>query len=53
MVRTEDIEAEFEVQLMRISDPSIRKKVVEAWSKASQGGDRHACNYKSSKPLRQ
>ena len=24
MVRTEDIEAEFEVQLMRISDPSIR-----------------------------
>lgn len=38
MVRTEDIEAEFEVQLMRISDPSIRKKVVEAWSKASQGG---------------
>lgn len=38
MVRMEDIEAEFKVQLMRISDPSIRKKVVEAWSKASQGG---------------
>lgn len=24
MVRTEDIEAEFEMQLMRISEPSIR-----------------------------
>jgi hypothetical protein len=38
MIRTQDIEAEFESQLKRISDPSIREKVVETWYKASQGG---------------
>jgi hypothetical protein len=38
MIRTQDIEAEFETQLKKIRDPSIRKKVVETWCKASQGG---------------
>ena len=38
MVTFEDIEAEFESQLARIDDSSIRKKVVAAWSKACLRG---------------
>jgi len=39
MVKLADIEGEFNTQLAMIDDPSIRKKVVEAWSKAcSEGG---------------
>ncbi|MDR3541675.1 MAG: HD domain-containing protein [Desulfosporosinus sp.] len=38
MIRTQDIEAEFNTQLKRISDLSIREKVIETWCKASQEG---------------
>jgi putative nucleotidyltransferase with HDIG domain len=38
MIRTQDIEAEFSGQLKRISDQSIREKVIETWCKASQEG---------------
>lgn len=38
MISTQDIEAEFEAQLERINDPSIRKKVVDTWVKACQEG---------------
>jgi putative nucleotidyltransferase with HDIG domain len=38
MIRTQDIEAEFSAQLERISDLSIREKVIETWCKASQEG---------------
>jgi hypothetical protein len=38
MITTQDIEMEFEAQLGRISDPSIRMKVAETWRKACRAG---------------
>jgi hypothetical protein len=38
MIRTQDIEAEFSAQLKKISDLSIREKIIETWCKASQEG---------------
>jgi hypothetical protein len=38
MTMKQDIEAEFEVQLKKINDPSVREKVLHTWCKASQIG---------------
>lgn len=38
MITSQEIEAEFETQLKKIRNPSVRIKVLETWFKASQRG---------------
>ena len=38
MITVQDIETEFEAQLSKIIDPSIKKKVVETWVEACRQG---------------